>query len=591
MDDRNRVEQVLQGIAVSPGVAHGEVLVVLNRELEIPSYQVPDDKREEEITRFEQSLLETRQQISAIRAEIEERLGESEARIFDAHQMVLEDRALIEETISEVVESGYNIEFCFHTVAQRYIDAFATIGDEYLAERVTDIQDVSRRLLANLLGRTEDSLRQLVDNRILVADDLSPSDTAGLEKGHVIGLATQLGGRTSHASIMARSIDIPAVVAVKGLLDVVESGDIMVIDGYEGTIIINPSEATLFRYGKIRFARRNIEKLFAEAAEKSAVTQDGVEIGVHLNIDGSESAELIARSGAQGSGLFRTENLFLRADGFPSEETQYVTYKRVVEGFAGRPVTIRTLDLGGDKLLRRHGLQHHEANPFMGMRAIRFCLAHEEVFRDQLKAILRASAYGKVRLMYPMISSLHELREANVILDECRESLRYEGVPFDESMPVGTMVEVPSAAIIADLLAEECDFFSIGTNDLIQYLLAVDRVNDRIAHLYDPSHPAVIRTVGQIVKAGLQAGIPVGVCGEVAAEPHYAALLLGMGVQDLSVAGGSIAELKYFIQRINLAKAKDLATEVLTMTDADEIGKALSAFYEETVGQELRTHL
>lgn len=577
-------EIILKGIAASAGVAHGPVQLFLRKELDIPQRAVPPEHREEEIARFERGLMETRRQISAIRAEIEEKLGDEEAAIFDAHQLVLEDRALIEETIREVIESGCNIEYCFQRVANRYIDAFSRIEDEYLKERVADIRDVSRRLLCTLLGINDSGLGRLTAPAVIVGDDLTPSDTANLDKSKVLAIITDLGSRTSHAVIMARSIDIPCVVGLKNITDLVRPGEVVLVDGMDGVVIVNPGGESLHRYGKLREEREFIRRRFYEAKDLPSETRDGRPICLRLNIDGNEDLPSLKYYGGTGVGLFRTEGLFLNSHGFPDEEAQYQAYRRVIEAMAPHSVTIRTLDLGGDKNPHNSLYGYEEANPFMGFRAIRFCLENPEVFKEQLRAILRASAFGPVKVMYPMISSCEEVIAANHLLEDCRRELRAAGVAFDEGMEVGSMIEIPSAAVITDLLADHCDFFSIGTNDLIQYLLAVDRVNDRIAHLYEPNHPAVMRTLQFIFKAGHVRGIPVSVCGEMAGDPLYAALLVGMGATELSLSGSLLPAIKYLIRSVSQEQCRSLAQEVLKARTPAEISARLQAFYRDATG-------
>lgn len=578
-----RKEIILKGIPVSPGVAYGPAFIFARTEMEIPCYSVAEDKRDEEITRFERSLLETRRQITGIRSEIEEKLGEQEALIFDAHLMVLEDKALIEETIAEVIESGNNIEYCFHRVTSRFLEAFSKIGDEYIKERMTDIRDVSRRLLANMLGKTEFNVGRLAVGRVLVAKDLTPSDTASMEKGSVLAIVTDQGSRTSHAAIMARSVETPAVVGTHDLSERLEPESVLLVDGYEGLVIINPSTDTLFRYGKIRIERQHLSNLFQSSLRLPSKTRDDHFLPLYLNIEGQENPAHLIESGAEGVGLYRTESLFLRQDTFPSEEEQYQAYKRIVEGLAPRPVTIRTLDLGGDKLPKDGMEIGHEANPFLGLRAIRYCLENLPVFHAQLRAIVRASAHGQIKVLFPMISGVEELLEARKIFEEVRAQIRQAGLPMADSIPIGAMIEIPSAAFSADILAQSCDFFSIGTNDLIQYLLAVDRVNDRIAHLYQPDHPAVVRTLKLVFDAAKQRQITVSVCGEMAGDPVYVPLLYGLGADELSMTPSSIPEVKYLIRNMSFAEASELAKKALTCTRSNEVSDLLRTFYFERV--------
>ncbi|HEY0945150.1 MAG TPA: phosphoenolpyruvate--protein phosphotransferase [Opitutaceae bacterium] len=584
---RSKSELMVQGISASQGIAYGQIFLYIQSDVEVPSYQIEPDKRIEEIARFERALLVTRQQLQKIQDEVEKNLGAEEARIFDAHLMVLEDQALISETIRELETTGLNIETCFNKVSTRYIKAFDEIEDDYLRERAGDIRDVAQRVLANLLGQSAQNLSELVEKRIVVANDISPSDAASIDRSQAIGIVTDSGSKTSHAVIVARSMKIPAVVGVRDLTKKVKNGDWVVVDGYEGVVIVNPSEQTLFRYGKIRLQKKSFEQRMLEAVRQPATTLDGVTIPLRANIEKAEEVSLVKEYAGEGVGLFRTEFLYLSAVRLPDEEAQYEAYRKVVQGLAPDPVVIRTLDLGGDKPMAAvPELFPDEANPFLGFRAIRFCLEHVEIFKAQLRAILRASVHGRVQLMYPMISGREELGRANAVLEECKVELKARGVAFDPNLEVGSMIEIPSAAITADLLARDCDFFSIGTNDLIQYLLAIDRVNDRLAHLYEPTHPAVLRTLKHVVDEAHQAKIKVSVCGEMAGDPVFVPLLLGLGIDELSMTPPLLPSVKYLIRAMKLSDAKKLTKEALELTSPKEIYALCDAFYRARVKME-----
>jgi len=571
-DKRGKTETHVQGISASQGIAYGQAFLYLQSDVEVPAYQVEPGKRMEEIARFEQAIVLTRQQIQKIMSEVDRNLGAEEAQIFDAHLLVLEDQALISETIREFESSGKNIETCFNKVSQRYIKAFSEIDDEYLRERSGDIRDVAQRVLQNLLGHSSQSLSQLVEKRVVVANDISPSDAAGIDSSQALAIVTDSGSKTSHAVIVARSMKVPAVVGVRDLTKQIQPGDWVLVDGYEGIVILNPTQQTLFRYGQIQLQKKGFEQRLMEANRRPAVTLDGVTVTLRANIEKVSETALVTDYHADGVGLYRTEFLYLNAGHIPSEQDQYLAYKAVVEALAPAPVVIRTLDLGGDKPMAGHAhLFPKEDNPFLGYRAIRFCLDHPDIFKDQLRAILRASAHGDIRLMYPMISGREELGRANAVLAECKEELKSKKIAFNTKLQVGTMIEIPSAAVTADLLAKDCDFFSIGTNDLIQYLMAIDRVNDRIAHLYEPTHPAVIRTLKHIIDEAHNHKIKVSVCGEMAGDAIYAPLLLGLGVDELSMTPPLIPAVKYLVRSMKLSDAKALASEALTMGTAKEI--------------------
>lgn len=588
MEKTIKQEKFFTGIPGSPGVVRGPLFSFLHGEVEIPKYSVPPEKKEEEIARFEQGLLETRKQILVIRAEVEEKVGEEEASIFDAHQLVLEDKALIEDTIKEVEASGYNIEYCFQEVSNRYIEAFNQIDDDYIKERVSDIKDVSKRLIFNLLGHDHKTHGNLgIGQHILISTDLSPSETALLDVTEVIGIVTEQGSRTSHSVIMARSLGIPCVVGVHGLLAEADFGSDILVDGFKGYVYLNPNEETLELYNRIASEQEHIKEKIESERLLPSITRDNIDYPLHLNVEGLENEEMMNQSGAVGVGLFRTENLFMASEIFPSEEEQFIVYKDLVQSMKG-PVTIRTLDLGGDKNPHKSLTGYQEANPFMGFRGIRFCLEHTDVFKVQLKAILRASHYGEVKVLYPMICSCVEVIQSNALLEEAKKELQEEGIPFDPHIKRGVMIEVPSAAVITDLLAAHCDFFSVGTNDLMQYLLAVDRINDRIAHLYEAHQPAVIRTLNFIFQQGKMEKVPVSVCGELAGDPLYASLLIGLGASDLSVSLGSLAPIKYLVRRIKVQDAKHLAIRVLRCSTPEEIQKELKAFYDEVMGDTLK---
>ena len=572
-------EITLFGIPASPGVAHGQVFRFLHEELEVLNYEVKEEDHPKEIARFKDALNVTCKQIQEIREGVAKNLGEKEAGIFDAHLMVLEDKALIDDVEKEIRTTGDNVEQCLHRVSQRYYDYFNQLEDVYLRERASDLKDISRRLIRNLIGATAAGTAFLSDPRVLVSEDLTPSDTASLDRSKILALATETGGQTSHAVIMARASGVPAVVGVRSLIEGLKEGDTLLVDGFEGLVIINPSETTLFRYGKVGIRRKRLNDLVEEDANEPAFTKDGQPVQLFANADSPEEVITAINSSCEGVGLFRTEALFLRKNEMPSEEIQFSNYRELVETANPLSVTIRTLDLGGDKVLNLSG-KEKENNPFMGFRAIRYCLQNPEIFMQQLKAILRASAFGKIKLLFPMVSGVGEVIRAKVILNRAKDELTEQKIDFDESIEIGCMIETPSAVTICDLLAKEVDFFSVGTNDLVQYLLAVDRVNNQIAYLYEPHHPAVVRSLQHVSRVAQNSGRPITVCGEIAGDPHFLPLLLGLGLNNLSCAPPLLKELKFFARRFTQSECEALVDEVLSMARPIQIKERLKEFYD-----------
>jgi phosphotransferase system enzyme I (PtsI) len=564
-------ERVLRGIPVSPGVCRGKVIVLLKQLNRIPEQHLPEDQVQCEVHRLEQALMDTRRQIMEMQEEVNERLGAQEASIFDAHLLVLEDPMLIEEVTRRIVSEKVTAEYAFQQVADRFVQGLSAIDDEYLRERSADLRDVTQRILQNLTGAEHRThVHRITEPCIIISHDLSPSQTALLDKKFVLGFATDVGSKTSHTAIMARSLRIPAVVGLADATKELANGEYILLDGFNGVVVINPTDQTLFEYGQLARRQVTLEEKLSETRDQAAVTLDGARIILSANIEQPADAEAVTQSGAEGVGLFRTEYLFINREVLPTEEEQYQAYRQVAAALKSQPVIIRTLDLGGDKFLS-HLQVPEEMNPFLGWRAIRFCLQEKDIFRAQLRAILRASAEGNIKMMYPMISCLDEVEQANALLEECKAELRKDNTPFNEGLEVGVMIEIPSAALAAASLARKVKFFSIGTNDLIQYALAVDRLNEKIAHLYEPAHPAILRLIQMTVEAAKSAGIWVGVCGEMAADPIMAPLLLGLGVDELSVAPLNVPRIKYLIRRIKLSEAKDVAQCALKCETPQEI--------------------
>lgn len=569
----NTREILLKGIPASPGICHGPAMLFSQGQIDVPSYSISEEEIESETKRLEEALLATRTEIVNIREQVSQSLGEGEALIFEAHLMVLEDNALITEIIQYINQNKKNIEHCFNEVVDRYINFFKTVEDEYLRERVSDIKDVSRRVLNNLLGNKQSNEELLDKKRIIVSEDISPSQAVGFDKDHLFGFITDSGGATSHFVIMSRSLKIPAVVGLHNATHRIKASDYLLIDGYEGIVYINPSSETVQAYEDKAYEKRAIEKTYEKELIEETVTLDNLRVHLTVNIEGSNDLQSSLLEYCDGIGLFRTESIYLKENGMPSEEEQYKEYASVVNRAKDKPVVIRTLDIGGDKLI--HGV-HDDS--FLGLRAIRFCLENLSVFKTQLRAILRASAHGSVQVMYPMISGIEELNKANAILAEVKESLREEDIAFDPSIKVGAMIELPSAVTVIDLLAEKVDFFSVGTNDLIQYLMAVDRMDDRVSHLYQPTHPAVLRSLKVIFDQARLYDKPVSVCGEMAGDPIYTALLVGLGCDSLSVSPSRLAEVKHYIRLIDRKVLENLVSELLTMDQAEFIQTRLKKY-------------
>lgn len=563
-------EIVVQGIGVSPGVVIGPAFLITRAEMRTPERAIEEDEIPREIARFEEAVIATRDQLRQIQGKVEKALDRKNASIFDAHILVLDDRSFVEDVIRGLKTRKLNVEAVLQGVAEKYADALAKLGDEYLRERAADVKDVVRRILQNLAGQTFTELGGAAEPSVVIAADLSPSDTATLNRERVIGFAIDQGSPTSHTAIMARALEIPAIVGLHDASIRISSGDRVLVDGNTGRIVIHPSAGTLERYGTIVRERETIRARLETLRDEPARTLDGYEVELAGNIELPQDVDAVLRHGARGVGLFRSEFLFLSRTHLPDEMEQARAYTEVARRLAPAPVVIRTLDLGGDKFASSIAMPK-ELNPYMGWRAIRFCLAQPDIFSTQLRAILRASALRNVKIMYPMVSNVDEVVHAGRILDRAKEDLTAEGVPFDETIEVGIMVEVPSAALNAHQLARRVKFFSIGTNDLIQYTLAVDRINEQVAYLYEPTHPAILHLLRQTIDAARSAGIWCGVCGEMAANPILAPLLVGLGVDELSMSPNMTPMVKQVIRTLTLSECSALAARSLQCESAAEV--------------------
>src|SRR6266566_2103006 len=572
MNGHNARQEIrFEGAGVSPGIARGQIHVVRDDFDEVARYRIAPSQVPDEIGRFETALIQTRMQILEMQQRIAESIGAKDAAIFDAHLLVVEDRTLIDEVLRKLETDLCNVEWIFQEVATRYAETLNKIDDPYLRERALDIQDVTKRVIRNLQGKAPKTFLALTEPHILVAHNLTPSDTASMDRAKVLGIATDLGSRTSHAAILARSLNIPAVVGLHDITAKLETGQHVLLDGNDGCLTVNPTPETLAHYAEIESRRAKVTARLKELRETTSTTRDGYHVVLSANIELPEDVDAVIANGAEGIGLYRTEFLYLNRETLPSEDEQYETYRKVAERVRPNPLIIRTFDLGGDKLAAGAVDIGDELNPFLGWRAIRFCLENQDIFKTQLRAILRASTVGNVKLMFPMISGLDELRRAMAVLEECKQQLRSSEIEMAERVEVGAMVEIPSAAICANALAREVDFFSIGTNDLIQYALAVDRVNEKVAYLYEPTHPAILRLLKIVADAAHANHIWVGVCGEMAGDVALVPLLLGLGMDELSTAATLVPRVKRAVQSLTIPECRDLVEETLKLNTASEI--------------------
>lgn len=564
------VRKALWGVAVSPGIVIGKARLVDRSKVKIfYQYLIGDDQLNREIKRFEEAARTTEDQLNAIKNGMPEQL-KGHSFILDSHLMILKDSMLHDATIQRISKEKINAEWALKKSLEEIRWAFNQVDDEYISNRVNDVENVVERILRNLSGDEQQSLSHINERVIIVAHELSPGDTSELNPSKVMGFITDVGGRTSHAAIIAQALQIPVVVGLESATKVVREGDLLIVDGNSGEVIINPDDEVIIEYQEKHLRHEKYKASIARVSHLPAVTLDGHPIVIKANMEFLEEVAAAREHGSEGIGLYRTEFLYLKSKELPSEEEQFQDYREVAEIIAPEPVTIRTLDLGADKFASGHEIDR-EANPALGLRAIRFCLKEPEIFKRQLRAILRASFYGRVQLMFPMISGLQELLDAKEIMGQVKDELDRENIEYDRSIKVGIMIEVPSAVTMAEILAQHVDFFSIGTNDLIQYALAIDRVNEQVAYMYQPFHPALIRMIRQVVNAARDAGISVSVCGEMAGDPFCVCILLGLGINELSMNARAIPIIKKIIRTISIEEVRADFENVMRLSTAKEV--------------------
>ena len=569
-DQKFAGEKIIKGIPVSPGIIIGKARLVDRSRVKILyQYLINGDQVNREVERFKEAIRTTEEQLTLLKERLPEQVSQH-GFILDSCLMMLKDSMLNEATIQKILNEKINAEWALKKSFEEIKKIFTQIDDEYISTRINDVENVTEKILRNLSGEEQESLAEINERGIIVAHELSPADTTELNINRVMGFITDVGGRTSHTAIMAQALEIPAIVGLETATKLVEDGDILIVDGNTGDVIINPEDSAIIYYQEKQYQHEEFKSSVAQTSHLPAVTRDGLRIAVKGNIEFLEEVAAVIENGGDGIGLFRTEFLYLKSKGLPSEEELYQDYRDMAESILPDPVTIRTLDLGGDKFSSELEI-NREMNPALGLRAIRFCLKEPELFKSQLRAILRASAHGNVQLMFPMISGLQEILDAKKILDQVKEELDLKKIEYDRNLAMGIMIEVPSAVTMAEVLAQHVDFFSIGTNDLIQYGLAIDRINEHVAYMYQPFHPAILRMIQHVVKSAKDAGIGVSLCGEMAGDPLCVSLLLGLGITELSMNARSIPLVKKIIRSISVEEAHADFDTVIKLHTADEV--------------------
>lgn len=565
-----------KGTGASAGIGIGKVVIVEEKELVIKRETVADSAAE--VQRFKGALETSMKQTEALAADLAQRVGEKEAEILNGHIMLLSDPMLTGEIEAMIGNDSVNSEFAIETVCTNYANVFASMGDELMQQRATDMRDIKTRMQKVLLGVESVDIAALPEGSIILAKDLTPSMTAGINPAKVTGIVTELGGRTSHSAILARALEIPAVVALTGILDQVKNGDMLVLDGTDGTVLVNPEDNILAEYQGKRAAFLKEKKELEQYIGKPSITKDGVQVEVVANIGKPEDVDKVLQYDGEGVGLFRTEFLFMDRDAMPTEEEQFEAYRKVAVAMNGKPVIIRTLDIGGDKEIPYMGLEKDE-NPFLGYRAVRFCLDRkEDVYRPQLRALLRASAFGNIKIMIPLVTCIDEYRQVKALVEEIKEELTEKGYAFNKDIPLGIMVETAAASLIADIFAKEVDFFSIGTNDLTQYTMSVDRGNDKISYLYSTFNPAVLRSIKRIITCAREENIMVGMCGEAASDPMMIPLLLAFGLNEFSMSPSAILRARKMITEYSTQELQAVADQAMSFATTAEVENFMREF-------------
>lgn len=579
--EKAQAKYVLQGVSASPGIAISKVFLLQGESVKIDTATIANGNTEFEVRKFKSAIKKAKSELRSLQSKVARRIGHESAKIFDVHQLLLDDSLIVDETISGIRKQRKSAEHAFYDTMRKYQNTLDESAVEYFQSRISDLKDVQRRVIRQIQGDRTDHLSKLKGSAVIVARDLTPSDTVMLDRRKVHGFATDLGGRFSHVAIMARSMEVPAIVGLRRISSLAEEGDRIIIDGNQGKVLIRPDEKTLTYYRKLQEKYYEVERKLQEIKDLPCATLDGKQIELSANLEFVDEVESVLSYGARGIGLYRTEFLYLTQTRLPTEEEQFEEYSKIVQHMSPDPVIVRTMDLGGDKHPQSIVIPPEE-NPFLGWRAIRISLERQDIFNVQLRAILRASEKGNVKILFPMISSFDELKECKAALERARLELLEEKVAFDPDIEIGVMIEVPSAAILADRLAEEVDFLSIGTNDLVQYLLAVDRGNERIAYLYKHLHPAVLRAIKQIITAGHEAGAWVGMCGEMASDPLATLILLGLELDEFSVSPHSVPEIKKIIRSIDHREAVRIARKALEFERASDIERFMTKIMRQT---------